>query len=117
MYPFQQKELMTAVVSQLLWHLFKNNTTRLRGTRYINLFHRCTAGQLQQEPGACPISATWFGDRGNETPAKRGTGVHLNAEQIRLANFLPTHGAPAFGQAKTTLAAALQENQAAINTR
>ncbi|MBK8923480.1 MAG: hypothetical protein IPM81_18610 [Saprospirales bacterium] len=105
---------MTAVVSLLLLAACqKNNTTELRRTRYITPVP-CTRRSRNRNP-APARSAHGFGTRGNAFPEK-GTGIHLNAEQIRLANILTdtVHLRPV-GE-EITLAATLRENQAAINT-
>ncbi|MBL7798940.1 MAG: efflux RND transporter periplasmic adaptor subunit [Saprospiraceae bacterium] len=70
---------------------------------------------MQQEPGACPICHMDLVPVETHSQQK-GTGIHLNAEQIRLANILTdtVHLRPV-GE-EITLAATLRENQAAINT-
>lgn len=106
---------MTAVVCLLLLAACqKNNTT---GVAQNKTYYTCSMHPqvMQQEPGACPICHM------DLVPVEtnfrqKGTGIHLNAEQIRLANILTdtVHLRPV-GE-EITLAATLRENQAAINT-
>lgn len=114
MYPFQ-KRTMTAVVSLLLLAACqKNNTT---GVAQNKIYYTCSMHPqvMQQEPGACPICHMDLVPVETHS-LQKGTGIHLNAEQIRLANILTdtVHLRPV-GE-EITLAATLRENQAAINT-
>ncbi|MBK9338794.1 MAG: efflux RND transporter periplasmic adaptor subunit [Lewinellaceae bacterium] len=106
---------MTAVVSLLLLAACqKNNTT---GVAQNKIYYTCSMHPqvMQQEPGACPICHMDLVPVETHS-LQKGTGIHLNAEQIRLANILTdtVHLRPV-GE-EITLAATLRENQAAINT-
>jgi len=114
MYPFQKRTMAAVVFILLLAACQKNNTT---GVVQNKIYYTCSMHPqvIQQKPGACPICHMDLVPVETHSQQK-GTGIHLNSEQIRLANiFTDTVHLHPVGE-EITLAATLRENQAAINT-
>jgi len=111
---FQINKITTAAFLLLLSACQKNTPA---GAVKDNGYYTCSMHPqvMQEQPGTCPICHMDL-VHVETHPEQKGNEIHLNEEQIRLANIrIDTVRLRPIGE-EITLAATLRENQAGINT-